>query len=50
MMDALLAPPDARARRAPEWAGEEEHWRFNLAVLLANDQLRAQVYESQRGL
>jgi hypothetical protein len=43
MMDALLAPADARARTSAEWRGEAAHWAHSRAVLLANDQLRAQM-------
>ena len=43
MMDALLAPADARARSSAEWRGEAAHWAHSRAVLLANDQLRTQM-------
>ena len=43
MMDALLAPADERARTSAEWRGEAAHWAHSRAVLLANDQLRAQM-------
>ena len=42
-VDALLAPPDERARAADDWRGEEAHWEAMRAVLLANDQLQAQM-------
>ncbi|KAL1518982.1 hypothetical protein AB1Y20_003251 [Prymnesium parvum] len=42
-IDALLEPPNERARAAPEWEGEEAHWDAMRAVLLGNDQLRQQM-------
>ena len=43
LIDALLAPPDERARSAPTWEGDEAHEKAMKAALLANDQLRAQM-------
>jgi len=42
-VDALLAPADERARAAESWVSDAAHWDAMRAVLLANDQLRAQM-------
>ena len=43
MVDALLAPADERARALPTWESDAAHWEAMRAVLLNNDQLRAEM-------